>query len=91
LDDFSRAFAQADTVVITDIYAAREKDTGLINSHTLTERINMNTGNAIYISSFDDIVQYLQENVNPGDLLLTMGAGDIYRAGELFLASAKNY
>lgn len=90
LDDFSRAFAQADTVVVTDIYAAREKDTGLINSRTLTERINMNTGNAIYISEFEDIVNYLQENTQPGDLILTMGAGSIYRTGELFVAAEKN-
>lgn len=87
LDDFSRAFAQADTVVITDIYAAREKDTGLINSRILTERINMNTGNALYISRFEDIVTFLEENAQSGDLVLTMGAGNIYRAGELYLAS----
>ncbi len=87
LDDFSRAFAQADTVIITDIYAAREKDTGLISSRVLTERINMNTGNALYISRFEDIVSYLEENAQPGDLVLTMGAGSIYKAGELYLAS----
>jgi UDP-N-acetylmuramate--alanine ligase len=87
LDDFSRAFAQADTVIITDIYAAREKDTGLINSRILTERINMNTGNAVYISRFEDIVTFLEENAQAGDLVLTMGAGSIYKAGELYLAS----
>ncbi len=87
LDDFSRAFAQADTVVVTDIYAAREKDTGLINSRILTERINMNTGNAVYISRFEDIVKFLLDNASSGDLVLTMGAGSIYRAGELYLDS----
>ena len=90
LDDFSRAFAQADTVVVTDIYAAREKDTGLINSRVLTDRINLNTGNAVYISEFDDIVEFLQENAQPGDLILTMGAGSVYKAGELFLAASKS-
>lgn len=88
LDDFSRAFAKADTVVVTDIYAAREKDTGLINSRVLTDRINMNTGNAVYISDFADIAKYLTENAQPGDLVLTMGAGDIYKAGELFLSAS---
>ena len=90
LDDFSRAFAQADTVVVTDIYAAREKDMGLINSRVLTDRINLNTGNAVYISEFDDIVEFLQENAQPGDLILTMGAGSVYKAGELFLAASKS-
>ncbi len=87
LDDFSRAFAQADTVIVTDIYAAREKDTGLINARVLTERVNVNTGNAVYISRFEDIVKFLSENAAPGDLILTMGAGSIYQAGELYLAS----
>ncbi|MCX7773060.1 MAG: Mur ligase family protein, partial [Clostridia bacterium] len=87
LDDFSRAFAQADTVVVTDIYAAREKDTGLISSRVLTDRINTNTGNAVYISKFEDIVKYLSENASQGDLVLTMGAGNIYKAGEMYLSA----
>lgn len=88
LDDFSRAFAQADTVVVSDIYSAdREKDTGLINSRVLTDRINMNTGNAVYISRFEDIVHYLLENAEPGDLVVTMGAGNVYKIGEMYLAT----
>jgi UDP-N-acetylmuramate--L-alanine ligase (EC 6.3.2.8) len=87
LDDFSRAFAMADTVVVTDIYAAREKDNGLINSRMITEGINRNTGNAVYISDFRDIVRFLDENAQSGDLVLTMGAGDVYRVGEMYLAS----
>jgi UDP-N-acetylmuramate--alanine ligase len=87
LDDFSRAFALADTVIVTDIYAAREKDTGIINSRILTEKINLNTGNAVYISSFNDIVKYLIENAKPGDTVITMGAGGIYNVGELYLAT----
>ena len=87
LDDFSRAFALADTVIVTDIYAAREKDTGLIHSRTLTERINMNTGNAVYISDFNDIIKYLHENTAPGDLILTMGAGDVYKVADMFLSA----
>ena len=75
LDDFSRAFALADTVVVTDIYAAREKDNGLINARTITEGINKNTGNAVYVSSFDEIVRFLDENAQTGDLVITMGAG----------------
>ena len=88
LDDFSRAFALADTVVVTDIYAAREKDNGLINARTITEGINKNTGNAVYVSSFDEIVRFLDENAQTGDLVITMGAGDVYRVGELYLSFA---
>lgn len=90
LDDFSRAFALCDTVIVTDIYAAREKDTGLINSRTLTERINVNTNNAVYVSTFEDVVKYLSDNAHAGDLVLTMGAGTVYKAGEMYLASKKD-
>lgn len=89
LDDFSRAFAMADTVVVTDIFAAREKDTGLIHSRTLVDRINLQTANAVYISQFEDIAKYLMDNAQPGDLVLTMGAGDVYKVGNLFLESKR--
>jgi UDP-N-acetylmuramate--alanine ligase len=87
LDDFSRAFALVDTVIVTDIYAAREKDTGIINSRTLTDRINLNTGNAVYISDFKDIVKYLHENAAAGDLILTMGAGNVCQVADMFLSA----
>ena len=89
LDDFSRAFALVDTVIVTDIYAAREKDTGIINSRTLTDRINMNTSNAVYISDFKDIVKFLHENATAGDLVITMGAGNVYQIGNMFLSPSE--
>lgn len=85
LDEFSRAFDDADNVIITDIYAAREVDTGEINSSMLVERLQKNNVNAVYIKSFDDIVDYLNKNVQKNDLILTMGAGDVYRVGEKYL------
>lgn len=85
LDEFSKAFSDADNVIITDIYAAREVDTGEINSNMLVERLQENNVNAMYIKSFDDIVDYLNKNVQKNDLILTMGAGDIYRVGEKYL------
>jgi len=87
LDDFSRSFALADTVVVTDIYAAREKDTGLIHARVLADGINRNTGNAVYISDFADIVQFLNDNAQSGDLVITMGAGDIHKVGDMYLAA----
>ncbi|NMA65005.1 MAG: UDP-N-acetylmuramate--L-alanine ligase [Clostridiaceae bacterium] len=89
LDDFSRAFALCDQVVVTDIYAAREKDKGLIHSRQLTERINQNTNNAVYVSNFDEVVKYLSDNAQSGDIILTMGAGNINKLGELYLSSKK--
>ncbi|NSW92941.1 MAG: UDP-N-acetylmuramate--L-alanine ligase [Firmicutes bacterium] len=85
LDDFSVAFSDADTVIVSDIYAARESDNGEINSKTLVEKINKAGGRAIYISDFDTIANYLKTNALPGDLIITMGAGDIYKVGEILL------
>lgn len=85
LDDFSEAFLDADEVIIADIYSAREIDTGEIHSRTLSEKINAKSNNAIYKSDFASIVDYLKENVSSGDLIITMGAGDVYKVGEMFL------
>lgn len=90
IDDFSRSFGQADTVIVTDIYAAREKDTGIISSRVLNDRINMNTGNSVYISKFKDIVEFLRDNATAGDLVITMGAGNVYQVGEMFLGGCGN-
>ena len=81
-EEFSKSFSDCDGLVITDIYAAREKDTGLINSKDLTDAINKNTKNAVYISEFSDVAKYFRENVSDGDLVITMGAGDVYKIGE---------
>ncbi len=85
LDDFAVSFFDADTVIVSDIYAARETDNGEINSKALVAKINKAGGKAIYMRNFDTIVEYLKNNSLPGDLILTMGAGDIYKVGELLL------
>jgi UDP-N-acetylmuramate--alanine ligase len=85
LEKFSQSFGSADNIIITDIYAAREKDPGDIHSNMLAEKICQLGGNAVYISDFQEIAEYLDKNAKPGDLILTMGAGDIVRVGEMFL------
>ena len=67
---------------MADIYAAREKDTGLIHSRDLADAINSFSHNAMYMKEFSEIAQYLQEHIREGDLVLTMGAGDVYKIGE---------
>ncbi len=85
IDKFAQSFGHADNIVITDIYAAREKDPGDIHASMLAEKIRLNGGNATYISDFQEIAQYLDRHAQPGDLILTMGAGDVARCGEIFL------
>ncbi len=85
LDEFANSFYNADNVIITDIYAAREKDTGLISSKDLANEINKYSKNAIYIERFEDIVEYIKENAKADDLVMTLGAGSITDLGPLIL------
>lgn len=82
-DEFAKSFAECGHVIVSDIYAAREMDTGLIHSLDLAEAIAAESQNALYIKGFDAIADYLRQNVKPGDLILTMGAGDVYKIGEM--------
>lgn len=85
LNEFATSFADADTIIITDIYAAREQDTGEVNSAMLADKIAENGGNVVYIPEFEAIAEYLKRNASPGDLIITMGAGNICKVGEMFL------
>lgn len=82
LEEFSSAFSDADKVIITDIYAAREKDNGDIHSKDLVEKLVSNGVDAIYFKDFSDIEDFLKNSASDGDLVLTMGAGDVYIIGE---------
>lgn len=85
LEDFSKAFENSDLVIVTDIYAAREPDLGEIHSSTLSKKINEAGKESIYISGFADICDYLIKNAKAGDMVITMGAGDICKVGEMYL------
>lgn len=85
LADFSTSFQDADTIIVSDIYAAREIDTGEIHSNLLADKINLTGKHAIYLSDFNLIVEYLRKNASKDDIVITMGAGDIYKVGEMFL------
>lgn len=77
LNEFSESFYDCHKVIVTDIYAAREKDTGLINSEKITEEINKKSNNAVYIKDFSDIAAYLKQNAKKGDIIITLGAGNV--------------
>ena len=85
MDDFAKALTLADHVVLADIYAARETDTLGISSSMLAEKVNALGGCADYFDSFDKIETCLLENCKPGDVLITMGAGDVVKIGEKLL------
>lgn len=80
-DEFANAFDGADELILTDIYAAREVDTGIVSSKMLADAINKVSNNCTYMSTFDEIKTYLKENVKENDLVLTVGAGSITKLG----------
>ena len=88
LDEFATAFEKADEVIITDIYAAREKDTGDIHSKDLVAKVNEYSHNAKYIKDFEEIESYVKENISQGDLFFTIGAGNVFKIGENILGAS---
>ena len=72
-------------VVLADIYPARETDTLGMSSQLLQEKIQNLGTKAYYFPTFDEIENFLLENCINGDLLITMGAGDIVKIGESLL------
>jgi UDP-N-acetylmuramate--alanine ligase len=82
LDEFADALSGADRVVLVDIYASREKDTGLVSSADLQKKIEALGTTSYYIGDMDKAREFLHENCNPQDMLITMGAGDVFKLGE---------
>ncbi len=85
-DEFSKSFKEADGVVVVDIYAAREKDTGLIHSKTLADEIEKQSHNAQYAESFAKAEEVLKQWAKPGDFIITLGAGDVNKIAENLVA-----
>lgn len=83
--DFAKALSLADNVLLLDIYAARETDTLGVSSELLSEEIKKYNPNSHYFESFDEAETFLLRECNDGDLIITMGAGDIYKLGEKLL------
>ncbi len=82
LSEFSKSFGDADEVIILPIYAAREDGYEGINSEILAQEIKKNNKNTHFFDSFEKTVAYLKKNTKTEDLILTMGAGDIYKVAE---------
>ncbi len=84
-DEFTHCFEDADELILMDIYAAREKDTGLVSSDELGDAIRKTNLKCINVHSHDEAAEYLKNNVKSGDLVLTVGAGDVVIVGDKFL------
>jgi len=86
IGDFAQAFSEADHVIVTDIYASRERDTlGVSSADIVARMINVKQRNVRYIPELDDAARFLLDNVKAGDVVITLSAGDGNRVGEQLL------
>lgn len=85
LKDFAKSLSLADKVILADIYAAREKDPGDISSQDIADELEKLGTEVHYIQSFKQIEDFISKNLVDGDLLITMGAGNIVDIGENLL------
>ena len=86
LPQFAQALSHADHIVLADIYAARETDTLGISSQTLQAEIEKLGKPCYYFPTFEEIEKFLLKKCMHGDLLITMGAGDVLKIGENLLS-----
>ncbi len=87
LDDFAQSFKLCDTTIVPEIYFVRdtEQSKDLVNSEKLTEKIKSFNSEALFINDFRDIVEHLKDNVRPGHLVVTMGAGDVWKVADEYI------
>lgn len=83
--EFTEAFDGLDKLILVDIYAAREKDTGLVSSKKLCNAVREKGVSCQYAGSFEEAVSILKDELKPGDVVVTMGAGDVYKVGDMYL------
>lgn len=86
-DEFVDAFDDTDVVILTDIYAAREKDIYNISSYKLMNAMKLKYPEkpVYYVKDFEDIVKYINKFAGKDDIVMTMGAGDVYKVGDMLL------
>jgi len=87
LDDFAESFKLADITIVPEIYFVRDSQTARkeSNSQMLVEKMRANGAEVMFIDSFRAICDYLKKNVAPGDMVVTMGAGDIWKVADEYI------
>ena len=87
LDDFAESFRLADITIVPEIYFVRDSQTAKqeVNAQVLVDRIRASGSEALFIGDFPGICEHLKGNASPGDLVVTMGAGDIWKVADEYL------
>ncbi len=86
LNEFAEALSLADEVLVCDILGSREKDAGDVSSADITARMS----NGRYLPTFEDVIAYLKEHAAAGDLVLTMGGGNVYKCAQQYLKALQD-
>ena len=84
-DKYAFAFEKADMVMVPDIYPGRDAFTDEIHAKDLVAAINAHSHNCIYLPTFQDIKAYLKEHWQPGDIVVTVGSGDVFKQQMILL------
>ena len=88
LDDFAKSFVDADEVIILDIYGSAREKQGGVHSRDLVDLIRRKNAKTRkqqgvkHIATLEECEKYLRENIERGDVIILMGAGDVFRVGE---------
>ncbi len=85
LDDFVKALSNADKVIISEILPVRETNTYGVHSQDIVSKM----ANATYIAEFDEISDYISNNTKDGDLVITLGGGNVYKCAEMIVQKLK--
>jgi UDP-N-acetylmuramate--alanine ligase len=87
LEDFAESFKLADVTIVPEIYFVRDsaESKEIINAEILAKKIKSKGSEAVFINSFKGITEYLKKNVEAGDLVVTMGAGDVWKVADEYI------
>jgi len=87
LDDFAESFKLADITIVPEIYFVRdtEENKRLVNAEVLVERVRQTGSEALYINDLAGICEHLKRNVRSGDLVVTMGAGNVWKVADEYI------
>ncbi len=86
-NEFARGFSDADTIIVAPIYAAREKNDPRVSMLALAAAIRKTGKDARAFKNFEEINKFLKSKIGKKDVVFTMGAGDVYRVGEMLMRS----
>lgn len=89
LGDFAKSFGAVDKTIVIDIYGSARETRGGVSSRDLVELIKKEGKEAFYIPTISEAADFLAKEIKSGDVVITMGAGDVWRVGEMLLGKLK--